>query len=225
MDLYKRAIQYENDGKINEATNLYRQALRKDPGVDSEYSSLELSKHEVAITRKSQPASVSLWLSSEIASKIRELPEELLSVVFKWMLYSDITEIVTLSLVGGAVQRHATGALVWKRLCEIAHEGVQLCSQIDSFNNDWMNLWKCKPHLRDDGVYISKVTYFRQVLNHSEAPMHFVTYYRYLRFVGQNSCLVFTNSLEPKKVVQVSYHLPRNWMLMQTLKACSWPFG
>lgn len=54
------------------------------------------------------------------------------------------------------------------------------------FYPSYRDLFLLRPRIRTDGIYISKITYFRSGIseNSMNNPVHLVTYYRYLRFFG-----------------------------------------
>ncbi|KAF2857635.1 hypothetical protein K470DRAFT_193489, partial [Piedraia hortae CBS 480.64] len=68
------------------------------------------------------------------------------------------------------------------------------------------------PRIRFEGVYISTVNYTRPGLHSTNtltwgAPVHVVTYYRYLRFFRDGSVITLTTTAEPSEVV---YTFDRN---------------
>jgi len=69
---------------------------------------------------------------------------------------------------------------------------------------DWRRMFIYQPRLRLDGCYISLVRYPRlgESANPWYTPTHFVTYYRYLRFLQDGRCVSFTSTDEPRLVVR-----------------------
>ncbi len=59
-----------------------------------------------------------------------------------------------------------------------------------------------RPHLRFDGVYVSRNTYIRTGLTEWRVknPVHLVCYYRYLRFLPDGTLLYRTSPEIPSKV-------------------------
>ncbi len=55
-----------------------------------------------------------------------------------------------------------------------------------SIYSNFRQFFLLRPRIRTDGIYISKITYFRPGLSDTSFnnPVHLVTYYRYLRFFG-----------------------------------------
>ncbi|KNE90179.1 hypothetical protein PSTG_16363 [Puccinia striiformis f. sp. tritici PST-78] len=74
----------------------------------------------------------------------------------------------------------------------------------DRFDSDWRRLFILLPRVRLDGCYISLIRYPRQgeSANPWYTPTHFVTYFRYLRFLEDGRCISFTSTDEPSIVVR-----------------------
>eukprot|EP00271_Cylindrocystis_brebissonii_P023361 TRINITY_DN9662_c0_g1_i1.p1 TRINITY_DN9662_c0_g1~~TRINITY_DN9662_c0_g1_i1.p1 ORF type:complete len:324 (+),score=51.67 TRINITY_DN9662_c0_g1_i1:660-1631(+) len=79
--------------------------------------------------------------------------------------------------------------LLWSQACRRAW---QACSEEETlhllqFNYDgsWRKMWRMRPRLRLDGIYVSRNTYIKRgiVEWHNRNPVHIVCYYRYLRFL------------------------------------------
>lgn len=72
---------------------------------------------------------------------------------------------------------------------------------------NWRRVFQTFPRIRFTGVYISTVNYTRPgaaaAANHItwNAPVHIVTYYRYLRFYRDGSCISLLTTTEPSEVV------------------------
>lgn len=71
----------------------------------------------------------------------------------------------------------------------------------------WKKMFRNRPRIRFDGCYISTVNYVRSgqastnQLTWGGAPIHIVTYYRYLRFFRDGSLISLLASNEPAEVV------------------------
>ncbi|UNI23136.1 hypothetical protein JDV02_008973 [Purpureocillium takamizusanense] len=82
----------------------------------------------------------------------------------------------------------------------------------------WRDLFRARPRIRFNGCYISTVNYIRtgQMSTNQAtwggAPVHIVTYYRYLRFFRDGSCISLTTTDAPRDVV---HHLTRDALLQQ----------
>ncbi|KAJ4165193.1 hypothetical protein LMH87_006835 [Akanthomyces muscarius] len=71
----------------------------------------------------------------------------------------------------------------------------------------WKKMFRNRPRIRFDGCYISTVNYVRSgqastnQLTWGSAPIHIVTYYRYLRFFRDGTCISLLASNPPTEVV------------------------
>ncbi|CAP69465.1 uncharacterized protein PODANS_1_11280 [Podospora anserina S mat+] len=79
------------------------------------------------------------------------------------------------------------------------------------YGSSWQRMFRLRPRLRFNGCYISTVNYVRSGMANSNsitwgAPIHVVTYYRYLRFFRDGTCLSLLTTAEPNDVV---HHLTR----------------
>lgn len=74
-------------------------------------------------------------------------------------------------------------------------------------------MFRNRPRVRYNGIYISTCNYIRPGAFHASssstggtAPVHIVTYYRYLRFYPDGTCLSLLSTCKPQDVV---YHLQK----------------
>jgi F-box protein 9 len=70
----------------------------------------------------------------------------------------------------------------------------------------YRSMFRHRPRIRFSGVYISTVNYVRPGANNANslswnAPVHVVTYYRYLRFYRDGGCISLLTTTEPAEVV------------------------
>ena len=68
-----------------------------------------------------------------------------------------------------------------------------------------------KPHLRFDGIYVSRNTYIRTgiVEWRVKNPVHLVCYYRYLRFFPQGEYVYRTTPMTLASIAPSMQHLPK----------------
>lgn len=72
------------------------------------------------------------------------------------------------------------------------------------YNGSWRKMYLDRPRLRFDGIYISTCNYMRPGIGQSwYSPILMVTYYRYLRFFPNGTCLSLLSTDEPKDTVPV----------------------
>jgi F-box protein 9 len=79
----------------------------------------------------------------------------------------------------------------------------------------YRQLFLLRPRIRTDGIYISKITYFRPGFSASSMinPVHLVTYFRYLRFFGaaeKYTVWWLTSTITPARVLSVLRNPPRS---------------
>lgn len=82
---------------------------------------------------------------------------------------------------------------------------------VEKYDGHWMRMFIDRPRIRYDGVYISTCHYIRPGTSDTtwNQPIHFVTYYRYLRFFPDGTILKHVTTDEPLHVVkslQVGYN-------------------
>ncbi|KAI9668716.1 MAG: hypothetical protein M1829_005256 [Trizodia sp. TS-e1964] len=70
----------------------------------------------------------------------------------------------------------------------------------------WRDMFKYRPRVRFNGCYISKAVYYRDgaltlAQNSFNAPVHVVTYYRYLRFFRDGTVIALLSTHPPSDVV------------------------
>lgn len=85
-----------------------------------------------------------------------------------------------------------------------------------TYASSWQRMFRARPRLRFGGCYISTVNYLRSGQASANAttwhsPVHIVTYYRYLRFYRDGTCLSLLTTAEPAEVV---HHLSREALLL-----------
>eukprot|EP00882_Tetradesmus_deserticola_P006606 GHRQ01006956.1.p1 GENE.GHRQ01006956.1~~GHRQ01006956.1.p1 ORF type:complete len:322 (+),score=145.94 GHRQ01006956.1:228-1193(+) len=98
----------------------------------------------------------------------------------------------------------------WQAACEQAygscHKDVSCCQQAlrKSFRGSWRRFFLEQPHLRFDGLYVSRNTYIRQGVSEwrRERSCFLVTYYRYFRFHPDGTLLYRTSPLTVAKVAK-----------------------
>ncbi|EME78085.1 uncharacterized protein MYCFIDRAFT_209258 [Pseudocercospora fijiensis CIRAD86] len=74
------------------------------------------------------------------------------------------------------------------------------------YQSSWRVMFRSRPRIRFNGCYISTVNYTRAGANSTNtltwgAPVHVVTYFRYLRFFRDGSCISLLTTSEPADVV------------------------
>lgn len=77
---------------------------------------------------------------------------------------------------------------------------------VPQYDYSWKSMIRERPFIKFLGCYISVVNYYSEGINASLSsswlsPVHIVTYYRYIRFYPDGSCIKVLTTLEPTKVV------------------------
>lgn len=98
-----------------------------------------------------------------------------------------------------------------------AREQAVTLSLTPSVYPTWKKMFRNRPRVRFDGCYIATINYVRSgqastnQLTWGGAPIHIVTYYRYLRFFRDGSLISLLASNEPSDVV---HYLTRDALLL-----------
>ncbi|KAG8630317.1 hypothetical protein KVT40_001936 [Elsinoe batatas] len=79
---------------------------------------------------------------------------------------------------------------------------------VSAYASSWRQMFRARPRVRFHGVYISTVNYTRPggaspTINTWSSPVHIVTYYRYLRFYRDGTCISLLTTAEPIDVVHI----------------------
>jgi len=121
---------------------------------------------------------------------LRMLPNELLLTVLSLVVGTSVSTLARLALVCRKWYVTSQDPLFWKRFC-IAEwpDDFDPSYKVRFFRGaSWKAMFTDRPQLRTDGAYICKVEYLRPGESDSYyQPIHVVTYYRYLRFMPDNT--------------------------------------
>ncbi|KAI8592990.1 hypothetical protein BDZ88DRAFT_405124 [Geranomyces variabilis] len=177
-------------------------------------------------------------------SKFFLLPNELISQIIVWaILLQGQSAICPLSLVSKKMFVLCAEQSVWRAVCERVHRPQQymqdshhrhssfqnddvdsplipppLLLELPQYNNSWSEMWRLRPRIRRDGLFISRINYVRQgqAIESYYAPVHLVSYFRYVRFFTDdeqnnnnnagmpvNRVAFWTTTLEPAAAVKL----------------------
>ncbi|KAG9284662.1 hypothetical protein G9A89_004704 [Geosiphon pyriformis] len=181
-------------------------------------------KHEMPETSKDDPI---LILIESLRSKhleyeplkpikgipIAKLPNELVLCILKQLIILDISSVAKFSLVCKKFLLLSRENSLWRYICEHAYRirnveqsvsNSMLETVVKEYDNEWRRMLIDRPRLRFDGVYISICHYLRpgSAENVWNQPIHLVTYYRYIRFYPDGTCIKLLSSVEPKIIVK-----------------------
>lgn len=130
---------------------------------------------------------------------ISALPVEVLTYIFKWVVSADLDvhSLEQISRVCRGFYLHARDEELWRLVC--LRTWGKNCGRPQGFGS-YRNMYIERPHLRFNGCYISKCTYFREgekSLDNCYRPFHVVEYYRYIRFFPEGKVLMLTTPENP----------------------------
>jgi F-box protein 9 len=95
---------------------------------------------------------------------------------------------------------------LWRQLCIAAFNQCDATTNEKlvrtTYGNSWKRMFVERPHIRTEGVYVSRNTYFRLGVAQFEVknPVHLVVYYRYFKFFKDGTVLMRTSPDPVRKV-------------------------
>lgn len=175
------------------------------------------------------------------------LPSDVLGRVLECLGWMHLPSLETVAQTSRAMFLAARQDALWRAVCgriecPSRHQagGSRAVSPLDAESrggsgfhqplayNSWRERCIVRPRLRTDGLYICKITYFRQGFEEGAAsqPFHVITYYRYLRFFndpGRRGRLVLALvTTEPPVAVIDRLRVP-NERLLATVRSRFFP--
>ncbi|XP_019952532.2 F-box only protein 9 isoform X2 [Paralichthys olivaceus] len=226
-ELFLRAVQEEQNGAVYEAIKFYRMAMQLVPDIEfkinysrpldadlvggnyMEDSDVEgdiedlLSYFEQQFTLESSFPKICTPELETTQMHISDLPREILMYIFRWVVSSDLDmrALEQLSLVCRGFYICARDPELWRSAC--LRVWGRNCTKLVPFNS-WREMFLQRPHVRFDGVYISKTSYIRQgeqSLDGFYRAWHHVEFYRYLRFFPDGKVMMLTTPEDPLSVI------------------------
>jgi hypothetical protein len=110
--------------------------------------------------------------------------------------------------------------VLWGKNFQAFRDSKEFCK---SFKN-WRNMWIKRPKIRFNGVYISRVSFFKQgQVNMDNLPsFHKVVFYRYLRFYSDFSVVCVNSTKKPREIFrQIEKSYPESRLGEWVRKDCS----
>jgi len=112
-------------------------------------------------------------------------------------------------------QQHTENPRHWEAACRqaftAAHKSADLTQKTlrDKYRGSWRRMFLLTPHVRYDGLYVSRNTYIRQgaIEWRRQQTTHLVSYFRYYRFFPDGTLLYRTS---PHVVSKVAKSMQRN---------------
>ncbi|RHZ84035.1 hypothetical protein Glove_86g126 [Diversispora epigaea] len=145
---------------------------------------------------------------------ISRLPNELITCILQQLIMNgDVTSLERFGLACKKFWLLSREASLWKYLCQKAYRDINLSYEASNllqeeylklYDNDWRKMYIERPRIRFDGVCISKCHYLRPGSTEISwnQPIHLVTYFRYLRFYPDGTCISLLTTSEPKLLVK-----------------------
>ncbi|CAG8679704.1 11953_t:CDS:2, partial [Ambispora leptoticha] len=142
---------------------------------------------------------------------IAKLPNELVLCILKQLLLLNVASIGTFSLVCKKFLLLSRENSIWRFACLRAfrmdlRDAIYILQRdvMKKYGNDWRRMFIERPRIRYDGVYIATCYYLRpgSAENVWNQPIHLVSYYRFLRFLPDGTCIKLQSFHEPKTIVR-----------------------
>lgn len=227
--LFLQGVEAERNHSLPEAIKYYRRAVQLVPDIefriteddiasadnkrnrfDSESSTLSdglLDDMEDIIERlfflQAQEGVVCQAELPTNRTHFSNLPPEIIAHIIKWVVgkHLDTESLENLGMVCRGLFVCSRDEKIWKAICQQIW-GVN-CSSFKKYGC-WRSMYINRPHLRYNGVYISKMSYLRQgevSLDGLYSPFHIVEYYRYIRFYPDGRVVHLTSPDHPRYIV------------------------
>jgi F-box protein 9 len=139
---------------------------------------------------------------------LSSIPDELLLNILLHLSLSSLSSLSRLSLVCKKLLTLSQGEnSLYKALCfhyfRAFDSPATLLARIPDYNNEWRRMLIERPRLRFDGCYIATCHYLRPGVNDLSwnTPIHMVTYFRFVRFYPDGTCITVLTTVEPREVV------------------------
>lgn len=226
--LFLQGVNAEQCGQVYNALLYYRRAVQLVPDIESQIEELKLSRRERR--REESESSLGMSDVGELDDELTDLiqhfqrirvlqdehaicqpnteqralhisclPFEVLAYIFRWVISSDldIYSLEQLSAVCRGFYLCARDEKLWRLIC-LRTWGLN-CGNPKSFGT-YRSMYIARPHLRYNGCYIGKSTYYRQGekgLDNYYCPFQVVDYYRYVRFFPEGKVLMLTTPDDP----------------------------
>ncbi|KIY53334.1 hypothetical protein FISHEDRAFT_63368 [Fistulina hepatica ATCC 64428] len=224
LAVYHRAVQHEQRSEIDQALQCYNTDVAQDHALDAVEKVAQDLKSSLTLHDIESPTTATLGeilsnlpqdlkFEREIEEEglpIATLPDELLLHILALL---DTTSIERFALVCRKALVLSLDSGIWRHFVtrayvppQVPHKDIVI-KLLGGFRFDYRRFFIEQPRVRLDGVYIAVCYYVRPGL--SENPWvntnHFITYYRYLRFLpgGEVLSLLTNEENEPASIVPI----------------------
>jgi len=199
LKLFQQGIDNERSKQLHSAVQCYRMAIQLDPDVEQHMFNSQIDAdsvefvdmdsdnsaditsgllHKFNCLTLDQQHNKHLVESYSNEANFTQLPNEVLRTILRWVAstHTDMKSIENLSMTCRKLYVLSRDPLLWKAACE----KVGLVRKMQKLS--WRQMFIGCLYPRVDGVYISKVSYFRQgdpsVMSIYYTPFQCVEYYR-----------------------------------------------
>ncbi|KAK9365175.1 hypothetical protein V1509DRAFT_634011 [Lipomyces kononenkoae] len=230
LKIYELAVEKERDGNLSDALKFYRQAFRLDDSVDKLYKnkhfpSSAFTKRAPSPSNKATtstlPTDKTTSLLSDyshldaepededLPSPLIKLPNEITNTILRTLALLDLSSFTKTSYTCRKLAFLAySDSMLWRSLCMKEYPRMRYEVPVDEneaihlWNDNWRRMFLERPRILFNGIYISTCNYHRYGVSHSwNVPVHIVTYYRYVRFFDDGTCMTHLTTKEPIEVV------------------------
>lgn len=220
-ELLAAEISQKDLTEIEPYYNPFRKLMIQNDPVDKElYLQIAKSQINPETTKQDDRKKGVFKLNfKEEANLLADLPSDVLDKILEYLGWMHLPSLETVSAASRSLFLTCRQDTLWKNLC-----GHMECCKRETglFDESWRIQYIMRPAFRTDGIYISKITYFRQGYQESaiSQPSHLVTYYRYLRFFngpatgGKRIVMALVSTEKPRQVIESLKELD-----LQTIKS------
>ncbi|KAF8141518.1 hypothetical protein EV363DRAFT_1391970 [Boletus edulis] len=207
VEIYRSAVQHEQESDLDDALRLYRQAFRLDPDVDRAYFKEEQRLQQPGRATASVGHKKTLSTSKGEGVQRTAQPAEGKESVHT----NGILSKKHFATVSRKARVLSLDPLLWRDFVYLAYkppqipEAITVEAIVDEYGSDYRQTYIEHPRLRLDGVYIAVCHYVRRGLSENAwvNVNHLITYHRYLRFFpdGQVLSLLANEEYQPPLVI------------------------
>lgn len=218
VELFRRGAQLEADGAIREATKSYKMAFRLNQLADK--LSLQLERQEaraeepVEIPNKADEEENEESLNSDVIGEclLQRLPKEIIAVILVQVALVSPRDLLRIVRAGRIFWIPHDSPLFWEPLClQVYGQGA---GDLVASYGSWFRMFRERPAIRFDGVYVSRSMYLRTGEHEGISwypPLIEVVYYRYIRFYPDGVVRVLLCNDPPSHILPFRDHKRTLW--------------
>lgn len=204
---------------------------RKDQGVELKVKALDekaVAKINVDSLLKTFANEVIHKSDETLPNPLNTLPDDIIQVIIELLIHQDTPSFVSFAMCCKRIAYLGfSTSHSWKILCNLVYPKQQYNPEVArlngistdqskmviSYDHDWHRMYMERPFIKFNGIYISVVNYYREGGRADGSsswtnPIRMITYYRYIRFYPDGSCLKLLTVEEPQHIVS---KFSKNW--------------